>query len=207
MGEDTMTPRWDGPPLEAWQAWTPEQTAARLAGLAAPWCVVGGWALDVWLGRESRVHEDLEVAVPKPFLPQMRAQLAGLDLYSIGDGEVLSLAPGAEPPEDKYQIWVAEGETWRLDVMAEPGDAATWVFRRDESVTAPRAQMMGLSPTGVPYLKPQGALLYKAAKLRPKDEADFTLFAPLLDEAATVWLRTLISRLYPGHPWLARLAP
>ncbi len=202
-----MTPRWDGPPLEAWQAWTPEQTAARLAGLAAPWCVVGGWALDVWLGRESRVHEDLEVAVPKPFLPQMRAQLAGLDLYSIGDGEVLSLAPGAEPPEDKYQIWVAEGETWRLDVMAEPGDAATWVFRRDESVTAPRAQMMGLSPTGVPYLKPQGALLYKAAKLRPKDEADFTLFAPLLDEAATVWLRTLISRLYPGHPWLARLAP
>ena len=46
----------------------------------------------------------------------------------------------------------------------------------------------------------------KAAKLRPKDEADFTLFAPLLDDAATVWLRTLISRLYPGHPWLARLA-
>lgn len=31
--------------------------------------------------------------------------------------------------------------------------------------------------------------------------------APLLDEAATVWLRTMISRLYPCHPWLARLAP
>ncbi|MDP3635235.1 nucleotidyltransferase domain-containing protein [Phenylobacterium sp.] len=202
-----MTPHWDGPPLEAWDAWTPEEAAARLAGVAAPWCVVGGWALDVWLGRESRVHEDLEIAVPKPFLPQMRAQMAGLDLYSVGDGEVLSLAPGAEPPEDKHQIWGAEGDAWRLDVMAEPGDAETWVFRRDESVTAPRAQMMGRSPTGVPYLKPEGALLYKAAKLRPKDEADFALFAPLLDAGAKAWLEAVVSRLYPGHRWLGRLAP
>ena len=203
---DESKPHWDGPPLEAWDAWTPEQVSARLAGVDAPWCVVGGWALDVWLGRESRVHEDLEIAVPKPFLPQMRAQLAAFDLYSVGDGEVLTLMRGADPPEDKHQIWVAEGGAWRLDVMAEPGDAATWVFRRDESVTAPRAQMMGLSPTGVPYLKPQGALLYKAAKRRPKDEADFTLFAPLLDPAANVWLRGVMSRLYPGHPWLGRLA-
>ena len=200
-----MTPQWDGPPLEAWDAWTPDQVAARLGGVAAPWCVVGGWALDLWLGRESRVHEDLEIAVPKPFLPQMRAHLAGLDLYSVGDGEVLTLAHEGEPPGDKHQIWVAEGDAWRLDVMAEPGDAATWVFRRDERVTAPRAQMMGLSPTGAPYLKPQGALLYKAAKPRPKDEADFTLFAPLLDPAARAWLREVIARLYPGHPWLARL--
>lgn len=205
MSDEAETSRWDGPPLDAWAAWTPEQTAARLAGVAAPWCVVGGWALDVWLGRESRAHEDLEIAVPKRFLPQVRAKLAGLDLYSVGDGDVLTLAPGVEPPEDKYQIWVAEGDTWRLDVMAEPGDAETWVFRRDEAVTAPRSQMMGMSAAGVPYLKPQGALLYKAAKLRPKDEADFTLFAPLLDDAAKAWLRDLIARLYPGHPWLARL--
>ncbi|WP_340644061.1 hypothetical protein [Phenylobacterium sp.] len=205
MSDETRS-RWDGPPLDAWAAWTPEQVAARLAGVAAPWCVVGGWALDVWLGRESRMHEDLEIAVPKPFLPQMQAQLAGLDLYSVGDGEVLTLGPGAEPPEDKYQIWVAESGAWRLDVMAEPGDATTWVFRRDESVTAPRAQMTGLSPTGVPYLKPQGALLYKAAKLRPKDEADFALFAPLLEAGARAWLREVIARLYPGHAWLPRLA-
>lgn len=206
MAGETM-PIWDGPPLEAWDAWTPEQAAARLTGVEAPWCVVGGWALDLWLGRESRVHEDLEIAIPKPSFPQMRSWLSRFDLYSVGDGEVLTLRPGADPPRDKHQTWVAEGEAWRLDVMAEPGDAQTWVFRRDESVTAPRARMVAATEAGVPYLKPEGALLYKAAKPRPKDEADFTLFAPLLDATARAWLREVISRLYPGHAWLARLSP
>lgn len=198
-------PHWDGPPLAAWDAWTPGQAATRLAGVEAPWCVVGGWALDLWLGRESRLHEDLEIAIPKPFFPQMRRRLAGFELYSVGDGEVLTLRPGVEPPDDKHQTWVAEGEAWRLDVMVEPGDAQTWVFRRDESVTAPRTQMVGMTGAGVPYLKPEGALLYKAVKPRPKDEADFALFAPLLDPSARAWLREVISRLYPGHPWLGRL--
>ena len=196
---------WEGPPLEAWEAWTTEEAAGRLAGVAAPWCVVGGWSLDVWLGRESRRHEDLEIAIPRSFLGAMRERLAGFDLYAVGDGAVLALPPGGETPPDKHQTWVAEGPAWRMDVMLEPGDAQTWVFRRDETVTAPRREMVGVSPAGVPYLKPQGALLYKAAKPRPKDEADFTLFAPLLDAAARAWLREVVARLYPGHPWLARL--
>lgn len=205
MSDVTKTPHWDGPPLEAWDAWTPEQAAARLAGVAAPWCVVGGWALDVWLGRESRVHGDLEIAVPRPFFGAMRARLSGFDFHTAGDGEVHALAPEVGPPPGKHQTWLREGAVWRLDVMLEPGDGATWVFRRDESLTAPRAAMVGVSAGGVPYLKPQGALLYKAAKPRPKDEADFSRFAPLLDIEARDWLREAIARLYPGHPWLARL--
>lgn len=205
MADAAKTPRWDGPPLEAWDAWTPEQAALRLTGVAAPWCVVGGWALDVWLGRESRVHGDLEIAVPSPFFEELRTRLSGFDLYAVGDGEVLALPPGAAPPADKYQTWVSEAGVWRLDVMVEPGDAETWIFRRDGQITAPRAEMLAMSDTGVPYLKPQGALLYKAAKPRDKDEADFTLFAPLLEGAARTWLREAIGRLYPGHAWLARL--
>jgi len=35
------------PDQQAWQPWTPEQLAQRLKHVSRPWCVVGGWALDL----------------------------------------------------------------------------------------------------------------------------------------------------------------
>ena len=202
---ETTPPIWDGPPLEAWDAWTPEAAAARLAGVDAPWCVVGGWALDLWLGRQSRPHGDLEIAIPRGAFGAMRGALAGFALHVVGDGEVRALDPGAEPPAHRHQTWVREGRAWRMDVMLEPGDAETWIFRRDERLTAPRSRMVGVSTA--PYLKPEGVLLYKAARPRPKDEADFGLIAPLLEAPARAWLTAALARLYPGHAWLERLNP
>ncbi|GAA3436890.1 nucleotidyltransferase domain-containing protein [Kutzneria kofuensis] len=52
--------------LEArWAAsWTPTEVAGRLAGIATPWCVAAGWALDLFRGRQTRAHGDIEIAVP-----------------------------------------------------------------------------------------------------------------------------------------------
>ena len=94
---------------------------------------------------------------------------------------------------------------WRVDVMLEPGDATTWVFRRDERVCAPRAQMIGHTASGLPYLNPQGALLYKAKAQRPKDEADFAACLPRLHEPARAWLRSALQQVHPGHAWIEAL--
>lgn len=195
---------WDGPPLSAWAPWSPQKAAALLDGVNANWCVVGGWAIDLFLGRQTRAHEDLEIAIPRGEFAAMRERLAAFQLYVVGDGEVRTLARGAEPPPEKHQNWVREGEHWRMDVMLEPGDADIWVFRRDEAITAPRAQMIG-SRDAVPYLQPEGALLYKAKAVRPKDEADFALAAPAMDADARAWLREALERAHPDHPWIAKL--
>ena len=55
---------WDGPGIEAWRAWSPQEAAARLIGCGAHWCVVGGWAVDLFLGKQTRAHDDLEIAIP-----------------------------------------------------------------------------------------------------------------------------------------------
>ena len=152
-----MTKHWDGPPLEAWAAWSPQEAATRLAGVTAPWCVAGGWALDLWLGEQTRPHGDLEIAIQREDLPQIRAAL-GLPLHVAGDGEVRRLADDQTPPQHRHQNWVREGEAWRMDIMLEPGDAETWVYRRDPNLTAPRAWMVGVAGQ-VPYLKPQGVFI------------------------------------------------
>ena len=199
---------WDGPPLEAWRPWTPEEAARVLAGCGVPWCVVGGWAVDLSLGRVTRAHDDLEIAISRPDFPAIRDHLeaAGLTLYVVGDGEVRTLAPGAVTPPEKHQNWACDpiAQEWRMDVMLEPGDATTWVFRRDESITAPRAFMVG-NTNGIPHLKAHGALLYKAKAARPKDEADFAIAAPTLASDERAWLIEALALAHPGHAWIAVL--
>lgn len=205
---DALTPKhWDGPPLDAWRAWRPEQAAAHLAGVGINWCVVGGWAIDLWLGRETRQHEDLEIAILRDDFPTIRKHLRAFDLHSVGDGEVRRLAPHDTPPPDKHQNWVLDPDAnaWRMDIMMEPGDARTWVFRRDPSIRAPRSRMIGIRH-GVPFLKPEGALLYKAKGLRPKDEADFAACLPSLDDVAREWLADALTRAHLAHPWIAALS-
>jgi hypothetical protein len=205
------TPRWDGPPVEAWSlAWTPRQAAAALAGVAAPWAVAGGWALDLWLGAQSREHEDLEITAPIAGFPELQARIEGLGLklFAIDDGAVIALAPGEAPPPRTHQTWVMDPavQAWLLDIFREPGDADTWIYRRTRQLTAARAWASGVTASGIPYVASQIVLLFKAKAARAKDEADFAWAAPRLSPEAGDWLAGALQIIHPGHPWIERLA-
>ncbi len=206
---DPEITHWDGPGLDAWDAWTPAEAAWRLAGVEIPWCVVGGWAIDVFLGEQTREHEDLEIAVLREHFSHVRRALDGFVFHVVGDGEVRRLPDAIDPPHDKHQNWVLDtgAMEWRVDVMLEPGDPSTWVFRRDEAIRAPRSFMVQGTTDGIPFLGPHGVLLYKAKAARPKDEADLAACLPRLTNDQRVWLTTALERVHPGHPWLDRLAP
>lgn len=202
--------RWDGPPVEAWSmAWTPLEAAGALAGVTAPWAVAAGWSLDLWHGRQTREHEDLEITVPAAWFPEIRQRLESLGLtwFVIDDGNVIELARGEAPAAHTHQTWVSDpaARAWRMDVFREPGDAQTWIYRRETGLEAPRARMMGHTPEGIPFVAPQVALLFKAKAARDKDEADFALAAPKLDPEARAWLIEALRRYHPGHPWIERL--
>ena len=70
----------------AWEAWDPEHVAERLAALRCPWYVAGGWAIDLFLGEQTREHEDVEIAVPASGFDEVRAALPDLDVDVIGSG-------------------------------------------------------------------------------------------------------------------------
>lgn len=203
--------RWDGPPIEAWSmAWSPEQAARVLEGVAAPWAVAGGWALDLWPGEQTRAHGDLEIAVPNTFYPEIQARLEGLGLrlFAIDDGQAIAIEPGEAPPGRTHQTWVMEPavQGWRMDVFREPGDADTWIYRRTGELSAPRGWASGRTAGGIPFLAPQIVLLFKAKAVRDKDEADFARVAPRLSPEARDWLAGGLRIIHPGHPWIDRLS-
>jgi hypothetical protein len=197
---------WEGPGLEAWRPWQPAELARRLTGSRACWSVVGGWSIDLFAGRATRAHHDLELATIPSDLAALRRQLGGV-FFAVGGGRVRRLDDDEPTPAGCHQHWLLDeaAGAWRVDVMVEPGDAATWVFRRDERVRAPRGQMTARTSAGIPYLRPHGALLYKAASCSAKDEADFDAVAAHLADEDRRWLEESLELVYPGHPWLARL--
>ncbi|WP_313198373.1 nucleotidyltransferase domain-containing protein [Rhizobium sp.] len=197
------------PPDEAaWSAWSPYELAARLESLSLPWCVVGGWALDLWHGRQLRDHEDIEFTILRDDLPAFRASLSGIRFYSVRDGRIDSLAPDEEPDPNVFQIWCEEmaSRTWRADMMIEPGTPDQWVYKREPSISAPRKEMVSRTANGIPYLKPTAVLLFKAKYLRPKDEADFGHALPKLPQEDRAWLRSRLEVLHPGHVWISSLS-
>ncbi len=74
------------PDLSAWDAWHPSDVARHLASVDGTWYVTAGWALDLFQGRQTRDHDDIEVAVPAHGFSNVRLALPEFELYAIADG-------------------------------------------------------------------------------------------------------------------------
>ena len=189
-------------------AWHPDRLAHRLAGVAVPWCVAAGWALDLFGGRQTRDHGDIEIAVPAGRFPEIRERFPELAFDAVGSGRIWESAP-PEVLERTRQTWAGDPATgmYAFDVFREPHDGPTWIYRRDPAIRLPYTGIILRTPNGIPYLAPELVLLFKARDPRPKDRSDFAATLPLLTDTQRGTLAGLLTRLDPGHPWLAALEP
>lgn len=173
------------------------------------WYVAAGWAIDLFLGGDHREHEDLEIAVPNDHLDEIVSAFPELEFCVItGPQEATPLADARDRLSDTHQTWVREPETelWRFDLFREPSDGDTWICRRDETIRLPYDRVIEHTDDGVPYCRPEIALLFKAKHAhRDRDQADFEAAVPLLEPERREWLVEALARIHPGHPWLARI--
>lgn len=188
-----------------WQAWTPQQAAEVLAGWDRPWWIAGGYAIDPFAGTQ-RSHDDIDVAVFRAHVPDLRAHLGQTwHCWAAGDRGLRPLtAEAPELPDWSDQCWVRRHawSPWVADVVASPDVNGDWVFRRDPDVVLPLAQVTW-EHEGIRYLNPEVVLAYKAKLVRAKDDVDLERTWPLLDGDRRAWLRSTVERLHPGHRWLA----
>ncbi|GAB3597354.1 hypothetical protein GCM10027446_25300 [Angustibacter peucedani] len=188
-----------------WDAWRPSFVAERLGGVRTPWYVAGGWALDLFRGEQTREHEDLEIACPAAGFAEIAGRFDEVDWYVVGAGHRWPVSPVSLA--FTHQTWACErgSGTYRLDVFREPHDGEQWICRRDASIRRPYVELVRRTASGVPYLRPEVVLLFKAKAVREKDQRDLDGALPLLDDGACGWLRWALGRAHPGHPWLARV--
>ncbi|WP_148669204.1 nucleotidyltransferase domain-containing protein [Burkholderia pyrrocinia] len=195
------------PDQQAWNAWQPATLAQRLSDIHLPWCVVGGWALDLWHGARTREHDDLEFTILREDFGRFRQALSDLAFYTAHAGVVGKLPENQEPPPEVMQFWGFDraAECWRVDMMIEPGTPEWWAYKRDPSIRRPRAAMVMRTTDDIPYLNPTAVLLFKARDRRPKDQQDFDRALPKLPVSERVWLKDCLGALHPGNEWARAL--
>jgi hypothetical protein len=196
--------RWDD---ADWRPWRPETAAQRLEDLEVAWYIAAGWAIDLFVGYERRGHEDLEIAAPADGFPEISALLDDLEFYAVGDGEVTRLRESPERFAETHQTWGLDPAAfeWRIDVFREPSADGEWVCRRNEQIRLRYDELIERTADGIPYVRPEVALLFKAKAARPKDEEDLNDVLPLLAPSRRALLHGWIALVHPGHAWLERL--
>lgn len=185
-----------------WEPLSPKDVAALFADAPAGWCVAGGWALDLFLGRQTRAHSDIDVQVPRTWLGDLHTLLPGWQLYAA-EGTLTSWHVGEPFPESTTDIWcLRQGQVWELQLMLGRQTDHEWVYKRDDRIRGPLKSMIVPGGDDIPIMAPEIQLLYKA-KLpnRPKDEADFRHTLPALSPHQRSWLAESLAIVMPGHPW------
>lgn len=189
-------------------AWAPLEVAAvveAFAGARFRWWIGGGRALDLFVGRSWRVHDDTDVGIARRDAGALHDLLHGWDLHVAAAGRLRPWRGGELRAErDENNVWCRRdvGDAWMLDVTIGDGDADDWIFRRDPRVRVPWDRAVLTTSDGVPYLAPELQLLFKSRDPRPKDDVDAGEVLPALGPERQEWLA---HHLPPDHPWRALL--
>jgi len=201
-------------PWGSWNPLSPQDGAILLSSLTVPWWISGGWALDLYMGRQTRDHADLDVQFLRRDQQVVRAAFAGWDVQAAlphpraEDWPFQEWRHGDDLDARIHDIWCrpSPGEPWRVQLMLADSEGDEWLFRRDQRIRRRVATIGCWSEDGLPYLAPEIQLLYKATAFpRAKDEADFAQVAPHLAPERRQWLRVSLALVHPGHPWATAL--
>lgn len=188
-----------------------------MAGFDGRWWVAGGWALDLFLGHKMRPHADLEISVLASDQATLFEQLHGWDLRLAAPGASLPAWDGSRIQPPFHQVWARHGparsagpeefaaDPTMLGFLLEQGGAGRWAYRRHPTVIRPLDELGAATADGVPFVRPEVALLFKAKAPRFKDQRDFDHVVPHLDGPARAWLAAALGQAHPRHPWRGRL--
>ncbi|GAA0500622.1 hypothetical protein GCM10008986_29930 [Salinibacillus aidingensis] len=166
------------------------------------WFVVGGWAIDLHIGKETRLHKDIEISVFRKDQLKLKEYLQEWEFQKVIKGEFhpwkneyLEL-----PIHEIHAINKLSGA--KMEILLNETCGNKWIFRRDMRISYPIKELYRYSVQGIPYLNPEIVLLYKVRNTREKDHQDFMTVKDYLNDHQRKWLSEAIQIHEPQHEWL-----
>ena len=141
-----------------------------------PWWISGGWAIDLFIGHQTRPHGDIDVLILRKDQLKVQQHLSGWDLHKTGQPGLKPWLTGEFLGPPVNDIWCRRTPTsaWSIQLMFMEVRDDSWIFRRDPLISGLIASLGRISQSGIPYLSPEIQLLYKADNLEiDRNNADF----------------------------------
>jgi hypothetical protein len=117
------------------------------------------WALDLFLGRVTRPHHDVDIALFREDQAQLRSYLSVWKWQKLNHGQFLSWQPNefVVPPIHELSA-TCQGE--RLEFLLNERLGDRWLYRRNLKIGRDLNHFR-FAYDGIPYLPPEIVLLYK----------------------------------------------
>ena len=194
-------------PDERWEPLSLEEVKKLLGPVSAPWWIAGGYALDLFIGHETRKHVDVDVAALRRDQQAFRDALGKWDVRIAHAGELIPWKKGEPLKPEHHDVWARETPTdpWRLEVLFEESEGKRWAYRRNPRIGLNIADLGRHDANDNHFIRPEVNLLYKSKEPRPVDETDFLYALPGLDVAQKGWLVGALYTIDPTHRWIERL--
>ena len=192
MADDQLGP-WD--PLEL------AELTRLFHSWPSRWWISGGVALELYLARSWRLHEDTDVSILRADAYALPEVLVGWDCEVAADG---TLTPWSGSPlsaqASQNNVWCrrAPDQPWCVDVTISDGDDTCWIYRRDPTLRVLWEDAVLKNDLEIPYLAPELQLLFKSKNNRSKDDRDAAEVIPELSVERQQRLRLLLPN---AHPW------
>ncbi|MGZ3713650.1 MAG: nucleotidyltransferase domain-containing protein [Bdellovibrionota bacterium] len=191
-----------------WQPLSLEELQSLLGKATKPYWVSGGWAIDLFLGKQTRPHDDLDISISRADQLYFQEFLNTWDLQLADSGSLRPWKPREELHAPAYNIWgrAITGGPWNLQIMLCDFTDSEWVYRRKSSIRGPIDEFGWTDKDGTKVLSPIIQLLYKSRSPREKDEQDFKACLAVLSDLQRMRLKQLIlDDSGKAHPWLSQL--
>lgn len=182
----------------------------ELAELSAPWYISSGWALDLFLGRVTRAHHDVDVVLDREDQLLLQGYLSerGWKFVTPYNQRLEAWPLHMRIALPRHQVHAhREGEF--IDFLLTDLQPTVWHYRRNPLIVRHRERAFLTTSEGIRYLAPELVLLFKArstsGKERGKDHEDFRNVYPQLEAEPRAWLRWALTATEPEHGWLELL--
>ena len=187
-----------------------QRAIAELSEAPFAWRIGGGWALDLFQRRVTRVHHDVDVEVARADQLLLQAYLLqrGWRLVTPFEQRLHPWPAHMRLEAPRHQVHAHRDGAF-MDFLLTDIEGGVWRFRREPSIVRDASRIELRSADGIPFIAPELALLFKSKTSggieRAKDQADFEGVYALLEPERRAWLRWALLAYDPTHAWIARL--
>jgi hypothetical protein len=185
----------------------PMQVSEIMKGFPLPWGICGGWALDLYLDRMTRVHKDVELAILRRDQLALQKMLLdrGWNMEIASKGTLTKWEPGILIQPPLHTIWCRHGSNSLdfFEILLNEAEEDRFYFRRDARVQMELSGVFEGSASGISILTPEIVLLYMATEQDPASRSnDFLNSLASLPTSRMMWLRDSLKLNRADHPWL-----
>lgn len=176
-----------------WQLLSIESLKQIIQDAAYDWYLAGGIALDEFLGRKTRDHEDIDILVNFKYLERILDYFNSYKVYTARNGSLSLSALNNIKSTDSLWITKDENESFIIEILLFEEEEGHWIYKRDNAVRK-KIEDIYFDKNDMKIIQPEIQLLYKmnSSNVREKDLYDYHNVYPVLEERQKAWLDSVL---------------